>query len=371
MNPAWQVHPVPVPDSLEDDDAWALHAMTDLDRLVNEAVWGHDDLAYPAAASLAKMRDEHYTRRAHLVAVSPDRPRDVVGAALVRLPQHGNSHLLEVDLLVHPEHEGHGVDDALLTATLASARAAGRSVVVLSSEHTREPAAGDPDALVAPTGSGRISRTDPGATLAERFGFTLEQAERYSLLPLPVAPERLAELHRSAAAHAGPDYRTLTWQDRCPDRWVDDYARLETRMSTDAPSAGLETAEDPWDEQRVRVAEAATAEAGRGSLVTVVEHVPTGTLAGFTMVEFPRQSPEIVFQQDTLVLREHRGRRLGLLIKAVNLEHLATLRPHARRLHTWNAEENAHMLAINIALGFVPVGVYGVWQKHVEAATHR
>jgi len=365
VQPAWQILPVPVPASLDDEDGWALRSLAALERVVYEATWGNHDLAYPAHESLVKMRDLTYVRRAHLVAVAPDRPREVLGAALVRLPQQGNTHLLEVDLLVHPEQERRGVDDALLAAVQARALADGRRVVVLSSEHTHEPAAGHADTLEAPTGSGRISRADPGAALAERFGFTLEQAERYSVLTLPVAPERLATLRESAAATAGPDYRAVTWENRCPDRWVDELARLETRMSTDAPSAGLELVQDPWDAARVRVAEAEIDASDRDFLVTAVEHVPSGTLAGFTMIEFPRTDPAFAFQEDTLVVREHRGRRLGQLIKAVNLERLAELRPGARRLHTWNAEENSFMLAINVALGFAPTGVYGLWQKHL------
>jgi len=333
--------------------------------VVQDAAWGHHDLAYPALESLVELQDQRYTHRIHLVAVAADRPRDVLGAATLRLPQRGNTHLLEVDVLVHPDRVGCGIDDALLGAAQERGRENGRRVVILSSEHGGEPAADDPAALVAPTGSGRIWRTDPGAALAARAGFTLEQAERYSVLRLPVAPERLAELRESAAAAAGDDYRIVSWEDRCPDEWVDDFARLETRMSTDAPNAGLEIVEDPWDAARIRVAEASIALGGRGCLVTAVEHVPTRTLTAFTMVEYPRASPEIVFQEDTLVVHEHRGRQLGQLAKAVNLEHLAGLRPGARRVHTWNAEENSFMLAINVALGFVPTGVYGMWQKRL------
>jgi hypothetical protein len=52
-----------------------------------------------------------------------------------------------------------------------------------------------------------------------------------------------------------------------------------------------------------------------------------------------------------------------MLVKAGLLLRLPELRPDARRVHTWNAEENAFMLGINVALGFRPVGVSGEWQK--------
>lgn len=38
------------------------------------------------------------------------------------------------------------------------------------------------------------------------------------------------------------------------------------------------------------------------------------------------------------------------------------------RVHTWNAAENVHMLAINAALGFREVGAQGGWQ--LRAAPH-
>jgi hypothetical protein len=157
----------------------------------------------------------------------------------------------------------------------------------------------------------------------------------------------------------------ITWQGRCPDEWVDQYAVLETRMSTDAPTGGLEIEEDPWDAARIRAAEATSAQSNHGSVVSAAVHVPTGTLAGFTELEFPLDAPEVVFQEDTLVLREHRGHRLGQLVKAVNLQRLAELRPQARRVHTWNAQENSYMLRINVALGFRPTGVCGAWTKAV------
>ncbi len=68
------------------------------------------------------------------------------------------------------------------------------------------------------------------------------------------------------------------------------------------------------------------------------------------------------------MLREHRGRSLGLLVKVAVLDELARSRPSARRVHTWNAEENRHMLAINVALGFAPAGVEAEWQLVLDTS---
>ncbi|CAN5347361.1 hypothetical protein BH11ACT1_BH11ACT1_15440 [soil metagenome] len=144
----------------------------------------------------------------------------------------------------------------------------------------------------------------------------------------------------------------MTWDDPCPDEWVDQLAELETRMSTDAPGGGLDLHEDRWDADRVRATEAELRERGMRHSVAAAVHVPTGTLAAFSAFKRPAWTDEFVHQHDTLVLAEHRGRRLGMLVGTANLERLAAEQPDARRIGTWNAEENAHMLGINVALGF-------------------
>ena len=224
---------------------------------------------------------------------------------------------------------------------------------------------GTTGAMEPASGAGRIAADDPGAALCLKHGYALEQAARYSVLTLPVPPDRLAGLRAAATERAGADYRLVTWQDRAPQRWVDDWARLETRMSTDEPQAGLDLEEDPWDADRLRRYEHDIAASGHTYLLVAAEHVPTGTLAGFTMVQLQVDRPAPVFQEDTIVVGEHRGHRLGLLMKTGLLERLRELRPEARRVHTWNAEENAFMLGINVALGFRPAGVAGVWQKRL------
>ncbi len=359
----WTVQQTPVPASLDDDDAWALHGEAALEQAVHLDAWGYTDLAFPATATLAALRDRQYVERTHLVVTHPERSREVIGTAFLRAPLAGNTHMLETEILVHPDHRRQGIGSALLAEVERRTRAMGRRLLIVGSDHPPEPPADDPEAMTPPTGSGRIRRGDPFARFAATHGLALEQAERYSVLPLPVDVALLERLRAEAQAAAGPDYRVVTWQDRCPDEWVDGLAVLETRMSTDAPSAGLEIEEDPWDAARIRAAEAMSADSGRGSLGAAALHVPSGTLAGFTEVEYPVDAPGVVFQEDTLVLREHRGHRLGMLVKAANLQELARVRPDARRVHTWNAEENAFMLRINVALGFRPAGIYGAWKK--------
>jgi len=98
-------------------------------------------------------------------------------------------------------------------------------------------------------------------------------------------------------------------------------------------------------------------------LTSAVLHAPSGNLAGFTQLSVPAELERPVWQEDTLVLREHRGHRLGMLLKIANLQHLARLHPGHPSVITFNAEENRHMLDVNDAIGFTPMGYEGAWKR--------
>lgn len=60
---------------------------------------------------------------------------------------------------------------------------------------------------------------------------------------------------------------------------------------------------------------------------------------------------------------EHRGHRLGMLVKVANLRQVVAREPQRTRVMTWNAEENRPMLAVNEAIGFRAVGYEAGWQR--------
>jgi GNAT superfamily N-acetyltransferase len=375
--PGWRIVTCPVPDRLDAPDAGVVHALAALSSDVERERWGHDDLAYSAADYLTYLRNQEYAVRLQLLAVPDDAspatgadsgPPALLGTVGLRMPTSDNQHMVEVELTVHPEHRRQGIGGALLAECERIAVEHGRTTAMTFSEHVGEPAADDVAALEPPTGSGRLVSDAPAVTFALHRGYALEQTERYSVLALPVEPDLLDRLHAEAAERAGSDYRLVSWTDGAPDERLEGMAHLRTRMSTDVPRAGLDLEEEPWDAARVRRAEQVIADSGHGELVVAAEHVPSGALVAYTAVEYPRDRPAVVFQNDTLVLREHRGHRLGMLVKTGLLQRLAELRPHAARIHTWNAEENSYMLGINVALGFRRMGVTGLWQKRLGDA---
>ena len=61
------------------------------------------------------------------------------------------------------------------------------------------------------------------------------------------------------------------------------------------------------------------------------------------------------------MLREHRGHRLGSLVKAAVLRQVLADFPSVRTVTTYNADSNVPMVAVNEALGFVPAGALSSW----------
>ncbi len=378
----------PVPPTLEHPDIWAYQAYSEIEHDVQLATWGWTDWWAPLPVLHGALRHQEYQRKILVVALpagvpgtadddgpgdgdggplshgTTPAPQDVGGAAIVNLATVSNTHLAYVALLVRPGFEGQGIGDVLLSRAEEIARAADRTTVITFSSHSPEPAPG-PDALDSPTGAGRVPAASRPARFALGRGFTLEQVERASVLRLPADPTLLDALDHEAGAAAGDGYRLHTWWDEVPTAWEDQVAVLWTRMSTDIPNAGLDVTESPWDAARVRSHLRDLAGRHQHVLITVAEHTPTGTLAAFSVVQMPVPDVPFAFQEDTLVLREHRGHRLGMLVKIANLRAYEERRPGERRISTWNAQENEHMLAINVALGFEPVGVSAVWQKRL------
>ncbi len=198
---------------------------------------------------------------------------------------------------------------------------------------------------------------------ALRAGYRLEQVERFSTLALPPPATVLDALEQDALARAGETYELLHWTDRCPDALAGELAALMARMSTDVPSGGLNYDEETWDVARLRDLEDTWKQAGQTSLIAAARHRASGALAAYSVLQVSAGKPWLASQEDTLVAAGHRGHRLGMLVKILNLRRLLADHPRVRRVITFNAAENEHMLAINTALGFRPAGYDGEWQR--------
>lgn len=255
-----------------------------------------------------------------------------VGAVLLELPLRSDLETAEVEIAVPPAHRGRGVGASLWEWALDRARAEGRTILQ-AEVHV-------PD--------GVSLESWPGGRFALARGFETAHREHHLVLDLPVDPGRLAGL-----GPVDPDYRVEAWSGACPPGHLDALAVLRTAMSVDVPTGELarepvvHTAEDERasEERQARSWTVLTALA-----LARVDDEPVG----YSTLFVPRTEAVHLTQDDTLVLRAHRGHGLGAALKAANLRALVGLpsAARARQLHTWTALDNAPMLAVNDRSGF-------------------
>jgi GNAT superfamily N-acetyltransferase len=316
-------------------------------------VFGSDHTAW-GVDELRELERAESRRRLGVAAV--DDRGVVVGAAGVAMPLRDNLGLAVLTLAVVPARRREGVGAALLAWAEGTAAAHGRSVLLAETEW--------------PVGG----RDESGEGFAVRRGFAPAQTVLRSTLALPADPALLEPLAAGggtsgadgtsgAAGTRGTGYELETSWDGIPEQWLEGHAELRRRMSTDVPLGDLRLEEERWDAERVRGEYLRTTAMGRRIVDTVARDTRSGRLVGYTQVQVSRETPRLAYQQDTLVLREHRGHRLGLRLKAANTLAVMEGLPGVTAIRTWNADDNGPMLAVNRAIGYAPDAVLREWQK--------
>lgn len=345
-----------VPRSLDDADAHDFIEMARVRNAVEEHGYGTAEVAFSAAELLPFWQNSEFEPKQGFIARVDG---EVVARAVYEYQPVEDSDTAWLSVQVLPAFRGIGIGTALADEVERAAASDGRSKFIVYT--VSRDAAGE--RIAAPTGFGSVPASNPEVRFLLGRGYALEQVERGSRLPLPVDQKVLDHLLAEATTKAGSDYVVHTWVDSTPEQWLEDVALLLTRMGTDAPSAGLEEPEDVYTVERVRDADQRMLLSPRTALTAAVEHVPSGRLVGFTVLSAPSEPDRAVAQEDTLVLREHRGHNLGMLLKVANIINLQQQRPELPSITTFNAEENRHMLSVNEAVGFVPMGYEGAWKK--------
>ena len=354
------IRPVAIPERLGTPEAEEFEAYVEATAAVDESVWGHRRFSYEAPQLLPEFLDDRYTGRRAFAAWDGGR---CVGRAEVQWERTEGARAAEITVGVAADQRRRGIGTLLLHHAEALARSNGREVLVGRSD---VPVAGLdlPGArLEAPDGTGSIPAADPGAAFATHNGYHLGQLERASGLTVAGRAAEFRSLladHLAARDEVAAAYRLIGWIDRAPEELLDSLAVAHASMATDTPAGGISYDEEAWDADRVRSEETLALAGGRTTLAQAAI-APDGAVAGFTELSLPADSLA-VFQWDTIVLGPHRGHRLGMLLKLGNLVRLGEIAPERSEIYTWNADENDHMLAINLALGFTLRGLSAEWQ---------
>jgi GNAT superfamily N-acetyltransferase len=358
------IRPIEVPDRLDGEDGLEIAAYADLIRRLDEETLSTPDLSRRPRELLEDLRPSEYTARIAFGAFDGDR---LVGFAEVHWELDDDATTAYIPMLgVDAARRREGIGSRLLASAEAAARSAGHPTTVLSAEHLIDGERPDAPRLHAPQGDASIAADEATARFAQAQGYALGQLYRISALEVAGRDEEFRD--RLAAAHdaASDAYRIVCWQDRAPDDLVGSLALAHERMSVDPPAGAISYELEPWDAARVREEDERSVASGRVKL-TAAAVTPDGEVAGFTELSLLPDSPAVE-QWDTIVLGPHRGHRLGMRMKLANLVALADLDPARDRVYTWNADENEHMLAINVALGFRPFALESTWQRPAPAS---
>jgi GNAT superfamily N-acetyltransferase len=275
----------------------------------------------------------------------------VVAAGQVRLPQLDNLSAADVEVAVLPDHRRRGYGSELLQVCEAIAKEHGRTRF---------------DAMTAWKYDGPADGTGTsGVEFGKVHGYVFGLGDVQREVTLPVDDAVLDELAAEAAARAGA-YELRTWRGPFPD---DDlllsYLEVASKLITEAPMGDLDYEDEAVDVEAHRRHEEICAMQER-TMFTTVALAADGSVAAYTDLMAPSHDTTHVYQWGTLASRAHRGNRLGLAVKIANLRALqATGEYDGRRLVTWNAEINDHMVGINHRMGFVPTARAGELQKKI------
>ncbi len=327
-----------------------------IERVVDEAgarVW-HDVVEHqtpldhggmesePLADLLGMLPDGTPSERMEWwLALEGDRAVGVAGASF---PLKENLHLANLSIVVAQAARRHGVAGELADVVLQRLRDDGRTTAV--------------GFIGAPVGT-----TAPGEAFASGLGAKPALATiRRELVLADVDDAALAAVLEDQVLPMAVGYDVVQWIDVVPDHLVDGAAALLPHVFMDSPRGDLDFEDEVWDGPRYRDYERDVAARGRRLVATGAVERTSGRLVAYTDITVPTTRPSSAGQWGTIVDEEHRGHRLGLLVKLENLAQLRRSFEKVVRVNTWNAADNQHMIRVNELIGFRVAEHYQAWQ---------
>ena len=266
-----------------------------------------------------------------------------VGGYLLELPQKENRANAFAHAIVGPSWRRRGIGTTLLAHMAERSAESGRSLLMSET---------------------RIG--SPGNAFAGATGATagLREVRRTLEVDEPLR-SRLPGLRASAERHAA-GYALRNWCGPAPEELVEGLCATFTDFG-DAPHDKMF---EPaiWDPARLRASDERVKAQGTRLHAVAAVIAGTGEVAALTQLTVDPGRPNWGWQELTAVTRQHRGHRLGLLVKVAMLELLAVREPGLRRIVTSNGQSNEHMVSINEQLGYQVSDHTQGWSHDVGAA---
>jgi GNAT superfamily N-acetyltransferase len=321
-----------------------LAQVTAVARIEEAARQVDDPDAFPGIPEMlaAEMRYGWDLEPAEHYLYVPDAAADPVGVLAVDLPTRDNLHLIWAQIWVHPDDRRRGHGSVIMNEVLRIARQTNRNTIWVGT-----------------------AEDDQGARFfVEKFGFRYasHDARRRQLLADVDQSEvqRLWALAETTAA----DYCLERLQPPIADDVLGELVEV-TAAINDAPMGALTYEDEKFDGQRLADFETAVKGRGEREYRVLARQRKTGEVGGHTMVAVHPLRPEVGGQADTAVARQHRGHRLGLLLKIDMMHWLADVEPQLKIIETWNNVDNNFMINVNEALGYRLSRVFNMYELRV------
>jgi GNAT superfamily N-acetyltransferase len=266
----------------------------------------------------------------------------MVGESILIGSTRANLEVAQVLLWVHPDHRRRGYGTHLLASIEQHARARDRRILRVQ----------------ARVGDG----LEGNQQFAEHHGWSLVMTEVERRLRLPVdltLVERLAA--QAAPYHEGYEIRAVLGP--VPVELRPSYVDLRNLLLVEMPHGDLEVEAAGGTVADLDTLDREREKAGRTAVSAIA--LRDGLVVAYAEASVPGGDARHVDQYGTLVHPDHRGHRLGMAVKCAQMRLLAERFPGRAYVQTTNAEVNARMVAINVALGFEVHQVWGEFEKRM------
>jgi GNAT superfamily N-acetyltransferase len=266
----------------------------------------------------------------------------MIAESILMGSKRDNLHMARLLLWVDPHHQRQGHGARLLAHMEEHARSRGRTELRAQ----------------ARIGEG----LEGNRTFAERRGYRLLMTEIERRLTLPVGPVLLDRLEAESSPYHR-DYEIRSVAGRVPSELRASYVDLRNLLEVEMPHGDLELEAGRDTGADLDAMEREREEAGRVTLAAFA--VRDGVVVAYADAAAAGEGSTHVNQYGTLVHPDHRGHRLGAAVKCAQLRLLGQQFPDKEYVMTSNAETNAHMVAINVSLGFTVHQVWGDFHKRL------
>lgn len=292
----------------------------------------HSDYVPPSPETfLSYMRQEGTWTKRSVVALTADN-RTVIGWALASFSEDAQDPVF-IDVSVTPHHRRQGVGTALEEAARN----------LCPREH---PAKQFFSESYLPGGAD--AATHPFTLWAQSLGWRFNELDHTLRLAWPADRRSLLQLRPPVPA----GYRIETYIDGVPPALQESLGVVVGEMDAEAPTGEVEFSAAAVTSEQYQ-ADLARVTSGGAHLVETIA-IFADRVVGFTRIQIPGETKRVMRVRGTGVLREHRGKRLGLLLKTqIELELLDRGFVDHPAIETETAINNPWMLDIQRKLGFI------------------